>query len=231
MRKWKHLDQWEQKEKGTLPKREKTEKHEAAGHIYKKIEVDEEKAKEQMLSEKNRIFCLAYLRNHNATQAAIRAGYSKKYAGQIGYQLLQKPIIREQIKKYKQITAEELLTDAVDVLEKYIKIAFADITDYVDFGTRELPVCNKSGRPIIDENGNQIMSTENYLILRNSDEVDGSVIAQIAEGRNGVTIKLEDRHRALEVLKDYFDLCPDRFKREMQRRLMELRERESEMKF
>lgn len=42
------------------------------------------------LTDQQRLFVAEYLKDNNATQAAIRAGYSKKTAEQIGYQLLQK---------------------------------------------------------------------------------------------------------------------------------------------
>ncbi|HGN6738866.1 TPA: terminase small subunit, partial [Pseudomonas aeruginosa] len=45
------------------------------------------------LTAKQRRFVAEYLLDLNATQAAIRAGYSKNRASEIGYQLLQKPDI------------------------------------------------------------------------------------------------------------------------------------------
>lgn len=45
------------------------------------------------LTEKQRLFVAAYLENPNATQAAVKAGYSEKTAGVIGYENLQKPQI------------------------------------------------------------------------------------------------------------------------------------------
>ena len=54
---------------------------------------------------KENIFCYAYLESFNATEAALKAGYSKKTAGVIGYENLKKPHIIEYI---KELTADYL---------------------------------------------------------------------------------------------------------------------------
>ena len=51
------------------------------------------------LTKKNEVFCEEYLIDLNATQAAIRAGYSVDSAGSIGSELLKKPEIRARIDK------------------------------------------------------------------------------------------------------------------------------------
>lgn len=50
------------------------------------------------LTAKQTAFVQEYLVDLNATQAAIRAGYSQRRAGEIGYQLLQKTTVQEAIK-------------------------------------------------------------------------------------------------------------------------------------
>ena len=51
------------------------------------------------LTAKQQRFCDEYLTDLNATQAAIRAGYSQKTAGVIASENLKKPNIQEYIKK------------------------------------------------------------------------------------------------------------------------------------
>lgn len=51
------------------------------------------------LTDKQRRFVSEYLIDLNATQAAIRAGYSEKTAQQIGTENLSKPVIQAEIKK------------------------------------------------------------------------------------------------------------------------------------
>jgi phage terminase small subunit len=74
--------------------------------------------KEKKLTPKERLFVVEYLKDLNATQAAIRAGYSKKTARYIGHENLTKPHIqtalseaRNSIEKREEaalLTAEEV---------------------------------------------------------------------------------------------------------------------------
>ena len=57
--------------------------------------------------------------------------------------------VREEIKRIKQCMTNELFIEAMDVLNKYIKIAFSDITDYLTFGQREVQVMGAFG-PVED---------------------------------------------------------------------------------
>ena len=57
---------------------------------------------ELKLNNKQMMFCKEYMIDLNATQAAIRAGYSKKTAQEIGSQNLSKLIIQEEMRSYKR---------------------------------------------------------------------------------------------------------------------------------
>ena len=74
------------------------------------------------------MFCKEYLIDLNATQSAIRAGYSKKTAGRIGQENLQKPVIQETIQESMDkrgeitgITAEYVLNNIKTIGEKCIE--------------------------------------------------------------------------------------------------------------
>lgn len=71
------------------------------------------------LTAKQQRFCDEYLIDLNATQAAIRAGYAKKTAHQIGYANLSKPAIDEYIKQRMAEKESELIADQDEVL-KYL---------------------------------------------------------------------------------------------------------------
>lgn len=60
------------------------------------------------LTDKQIRFCQEYVIDLNATQSAIRAGYSEKTAGQIGEQNLKKLEIQEYISELQQSKSEEL---------------------------------------------------------------------------------------------------------------------------
>ena len=57
------------------------------------------------LTTKQKIFVDEYLKDYNATQAAIRAGYSEKTATVIGWENLRKPYIAEIIEKHVESIA------------------------------------------------------------------------------------------------------------------------------
>ena len=61
----------------------------------------------RIMTEKMELFCLEYMKDFNATQAALRAGYSKRTARSIGSENLAKPDIKERIDELKQ----ELISD------------------------------------------------------------------------------------------------------------------------
>lgn len=71
------------------------------------------------LTAKQQRFCDEYLIDLNATQAAIRAGYSKKTAGRIGTENVQKPVIKEYIAQRMAEKESRLIADQDEVL-KYL---------------------------------------------------------------------------------------------------------------
>lgn len=80
-----------------------------------------------MLTPKQQRFVEEYLIDLNATQAAIRAGYSKKTARQIGEENLSKPDIRDAVDKLKRERSGRTLLTADDVLKGIAEIATVDI--------------------------------------------------------------------------------------------------------
>lgn len=75
-----------------------------------------------MLNEKQKQFCEEYIIDLNGTQAAIRAGYSKKTANRIASELLSKLDIQEYICELKNKRSErvkysqdELMRDILEV--------------------------------------------------------------------------------------------------------------------
>lgn len=68
------------------------------------------------LTAKQQRFCDEYLIDLNATQAAIRSGYSKKTARQIGQENLTKPDIKEYIEKKMKQKEKELIADSEEVM-------------------------------------------------------------------------------------------------------------------
>ncbi|HDT6101110.1 TPA: terminase small subunit [Yersinia enterocolitica] len=81
------------------------------------------------LTDKQELFAREYLKDLNATQAAIRAGYSEKTARKIGSENLTKPDIAERIIELKDVRNEEVGIDAAYVLRRLVEIDRMDVLD------------------------------------------------------------------------------------------------------
>ena len=85
---------------------------------------------------KQQRFCEEYIVDWNATQAAIRAGYSQQTARQQGSKLLTKVNIQDYISECKNKIEELAGVSKLRAINKLIQIAFTDITEaYNDNGT------------------------------------------------------------------------------------------------
>jgi phage terminase small subunit len=160
------------------------------------------------LTEKERLFCWRYIHNFNATQAylwSFKCAYNTAMVE--GCKALRKPNIKAEIERLKKLKFEAIQITPDDIIERYMKIAFADMTDFVTFGKKEVPVVTKKG-PLVDQNGNSVMQTVSYLDFNEHTEVDGGLICEIKQGKQGMSIKLEDRQKALDWLANYFEMNP-----------------------
>jgi phage terminase small subunit len=82
------------------------------------------------LTEKRKRFCDEYLIDLNATQAAIRAGYSRKTANEQAGRLLVNVSVKTYIQE-KQKAASKRLEISLDmILEGYRKLAFYDVRKF-----------------------------------------------------------------------------------------------------
>ncbi|MBV4480524.1 terminase small subunit [Pseudomonas khavaziana] len=81
------------------------------------------------LTQKQRLFVDEYLIDLNATQAAIRAGYSKRTAGQIGDENLKKPQISQAIKEAMDSRSKRVQINADYVLNRLVEIDQLDVLD------------------------------------------------------------------------------------------------------
>ena len=70
----------------------------------------------------------------NATRAAIRAGYSPKTAFVIGYENLQKELIKAAVRRKLEESGRRAGITTDMVLKELSAIAFANICDYIEWG-------------------------------------------------------------------------------------------------
>lgn len=89
------------------------------------------------LTEKQKRFADYYIELGNATQAAIKAGYAKRSAQQIGAENLLKPVIKTYIDKRLSEIASERIMSAQEAVELLSSIARAEITEQVVVTTME----------------------------------------------------------------------------------------------
>ncbi|MEG2930592.1 MAG: terminase small subunit [Ruthenibacterium sp.] len=179
-------------------------------------------AENPALNGKESAFCLHYARTYNGAAAVRRAGYNTtENAAGIAYTLLQKPKIRDEIKRLKTLRNASILACAEDVVERYMQIAFADLTDYIAWGRVKVDVMGPFGPIEID--GKVLTREVNELRFMESDSVDGTLLSEVKQGKDGASVKLSDRMKALDWLSKYFELNPaDAHRREYDRRRLAL---------
>lgn len=166
------------------------------------------------LTDKQRLFCLHYVRCFNATKAYQKAyGCSHETALTNGSALLGNTRIKKEILKLKKNRLNREMLDESDIFQKYMDIAFSDITDYVTFGQEEVPVMAMYGPVEIkdEETGKKIPLTKriNVVKFKESSEVDGTLITEVKQGRDGASIKLADRMKALDWLAEHMDMATE----------------------
>lgn len=174
---WSKRHKWSKKsalqKKGVHPKKE-----------CKKI-ADEIVANEE-LDEDKQLFCIYYLKYFNATKAYMKVKPDVTYASAMvgGSRWYNLPEVQEEIKRLKKEIYAETLIDPVEIIQKYIDMAFYDVTDYADF---------KDG----------------VVLLKDSSCVDGTLIQEVKQGKEGVAVKFVDRSKALDWLSKHMNLATE----------------------
>lgn len=88
----------------------------------------------QGLTLRQQRFVAEYLKDGNATKAAIRAGLKSKNPAYAGNKMKRRAGVAEAIAKGRAAIADELHVDVARVVEEYARLAFADLRDYVEWG-------------------------------------------------------------------------------------------------
>ena len=161
------------------------------------------------LTDKQRLFCLYYIRCFNATKAyqkAYECGYETAMVN--GSDLLRNTKVREEILRLKQNRLNREMLDESDVFQWYLDIARADIKDYVEFGNEEISVTDKQG--------NEHTIKVSNVNIKNDTEVDGILISEISKGKDGVKVKLPDKLKAMDWIADHMDLATEKQRAEIE---------------
>ena len=138
VRSWKNRYKWDDDGNATLRKKEKKECNVAkeskrAKRAKKEPVAHEVEAVIQNtdLTDKQQLFCIYYIRCFNATKAYQKAyGCDYRTAQSNGYQLLTNTYIRDEIMRLKQERLNREFLSESDIFQKYMDIAFADMTEF-----------------------------------------------------------------------------------------------------
>ena len=122
------------------------------------------------ITPKQKAFCQEYIIDFNGTQAAIRAGYSKKTAAEIACEHLMKPHIQKEVEALTAQRTKAVELSADRVLQELMNIAFVDpLALFNDDGTfKELSKIPESARRAIislDTTSNKAGATTTKLKL------------------------------------------------------------------
>ena len=241
VRGWKNKDSWEEKINGTFQKQKKKNKERSNGTKQNKVIIKEpiadevkEVLKNTELNDKQRLFCVYYIKSFNATKAYKKAyGCTYESAMVNGSNLLRNVKIKAEIERLKQNKLNRAMLSEEDIFQKYIDIAFSDISDYLKFGKKYSRCWGKDEEgndiPVIDpETGRQKVIDYSYVeLIDDVYENDTSIISEISQSKDGIKIKLEDKMKALQWLSEHVDLLTtaQQEKLKLEKKAMELKER------
>lgn len=155
------------------------------------------------LTPKQRRFVEEYLIDLNATQAAIRAGYSAKTAASQGERLLRNVEIQELLTE--RMKAREKRTEITQdrVLNELAKIGFADIRRALDWGPDVIVVNEETGETAVS-NGVALVPSKNI------DDDTAAAISEISQTAQGIKVRLHDKRAALVDIGRHLGMFKDK---------------------
>lgn len=199
---WSRRYEWSKKKKKGAPQNKSV-------HTKKECKkIAEEIVETSELDEEHQLFCIYYLKYHNKVKAYQKVKPNTPYnsACVMASRWSKQPAVIEEINRLKKELYEDALLDPHDIVQKYIDIAFADLNDYLECGQEEVPVIIKN--PITGED-EVLKQTVNMVKFKESAFADGTILSEVKQGRNGASIKLADRMKALDWLSKHMNLATE----------------------
>ena len=164
------------------------------------------------LTDKQRRFCDEYLIDLNATQAAIRAGYTENYANTNASKLLQNTTISQYIgERQKELSRKTEITQE-RVIKELALIAFSNNADYAHVVEKKMQVeAGGALVDVLDKDGNPVMyRTVEPVLTEELTEEQKRALAVIKKGRDGLEVKSCDKIKALELLGKHLGIFTDK---------------------
>lgn len=144
------------------------------------------------LTKKQQLFVDEYLIDLNATQAAIRAGYSVDTAREIGCENLTKPNIQQAIAEHMAERSKRTGINQDRVVLELAKIAFVKMTDVVDPDTGEI---------LPNASDDDLACIESVKFKQSDNQYGGSIEREV---------KLSSKMKALELLGKHLGMWNDK---------------------
>lgn len=226
IRSWKNRYSWDNDNNATLQKEEKKKRNVANKSATKKKAKKEpiaDEVKEVMendeLTDKQKDFCIYYVKYRNKTKAYMKA-YKCSYSNACSHawELWKNVEIKKEINRLLSEVRDNLKIDIQDLIQLNIDIAFADMKDYVEFGQEEVPVMGPFGPIIVKQKGKpakEITKIVNVVKFKESSEVDGTIISEVKQGKDGASIKLQDKMKAIDFLDKHINYLDEETKRKL----------------
>lgn len=196
IRRWKSTYGWDgERSKKRSERSVKKSERSVWKELSKEKELSEEirlAAENDELNDKQRLFCILYTKCFNATKAYQKAyGCDYNTAMVNGSRMLRIAKVKEMILFLKQNRMDRELFSEDDIFQKYMDIAFADVTDFVEI---------KDG----------------YANVYDGDAIDGTIVNEVKMGKYGASIKLNDRMQALKWLSEHLDQATEEQKKKLE---------------
>jgi len=153
---------------------------------------DGDKKGDDGLTFKQHRFVVEFLVDTNATQAAIRAGYSKRSAREIGYSLLQKPAVKAAVRRLFKELQDKTIMSVDEILKEYSRIGRSDILDYLSF----------DGKDVVLNASSELIEAEARAIAKVAEKVN-------KDGSKSVSFELHSKTHGLDSLAKYYKLFGD----------------------
>ena len=142
-----------------------------------------------------------YLVDFNATQAAIRAGYSPKTAAAAAARLLRNVNIQAEIARRQKDLQRRTEVTQERVVKELARIAFANIADYIHLQTQTRT----------KDDGTEV--TYQTVMFNETQELSAdqrAALAVVKQSVNGFELKLHDKIKALELLGRHIGMFNDK---------------------
>lgn len=187
---WSRNKKTKSTQKGCTQNKKGAHKKEAVAEDVSQVVINDE------LTDQQQLFCLYQSRMFNYTKAYMKAypGCTYASAAVLGSRLMKNQVIRKEIEQLKQNHMNRELLKQEDIFQKFMDIAFADMNDYISFGQEEIDT---------DYGPKKV----NSVRLKESKDIDGTLITEVKQGRDGVSVKLADRMKAIDWLADHMDIA------------------------